>query len=86
MRRWPSCRRAGTEIVSAVFCMIRLPPASIPGGIFLAAPSQVGSSDEEILAIARREAPVERADQIETMMRDLALVLFCAEAASGTRH
>lgn len=85
MRRRPPRRRAGTEIVSAVFCMIRLPPA-IPGSIFLAAPSQIGSSDEEILAIARGQAPVERADQIETMMRDLALVLFCTEAASGTRH
>lgn len=58
----------------------------LPNGIFLALPSQFGSTDEEVLAIAKREIPVERAAQVEGLMQQLAIALMYLESPSGARH
>lgn len=69
-----------------IFAMIHLRENVVANGVFLAAPSQVGSSDEEIVAIFRREAPVERAAQVESLMNVLALRLLHAESPSAACH
>lgn len=64
------------------YAMISLPD----GRPFLAKPDQIGSSDTEMLAIAKREAPVERAQQIEGLMLRLACYLQNMDAESDARH
>lgn len=68
------------------FAMITLPPEICAGGLFLAHPSQIESSNEEVIAIGRREAPVERAAEIEGMMRNLAFILLYNDSPSDARH
>lgn len=49
----------------------------VPGGCFVAVPSTIGATEEELEAMSRGELPPERAQVIEAKLREAAFNLNC---------